>query len=657
MLQPATMGKVLSLASFRDGYANLMSRLGMGQDRNTASAYFVAPLSQQQIEAAYRSSWLTRKVHDLVPFEMTRAGRAWQAEADQIEKLETAETALQLWHKLRAALTTARLHGGAALVLGVRQGQPSTALNVETITANSLRYVFVASRHQLTAPQGFDIDPESDFFGQPSMWEMRGARGNSVQIHPSRVIPFHGAPLPPGSVTMSQLDQFWGDPLLISIKSAIDNAETSQAAVATLLHEMKQDVISIPGLTELMATAEGEELLAKRIRMISELKSLFNALLLDGGDGGENGGGEVWETRQLSFAQHPELLRSFVGIVAGAADIPVTRLMGESPGGLQSTGKGEQDDFNRMISAKQTADLAGPLARLDEVLIRSTLGTRPPEIYYEFGALAESDPKQAADIEKLEAETVQIYVNTNLIPADALGKAAANRLKESGRWPGLDTALEESEQELGEAKLAAAEAALNPPDPPVAANENDVRQMEKRETVTRDQALILLADASPRTLRVTRDVTDRAGIDAWAAEEKIGPLVGKLRVVIFESRLPVDWMKAGSYDWGDDDGTLTIGEGGPRIVERDGEGNTVLLFSSSRLGWRQRELARVALPSAVYEYESLGDGDYQPALVLVAAARGEAPDLRTVKPYRGKLALGPEIFEEMDSAWLPPMGA
>lgn len=644
MIHAGTMGKVLSFAAVRDGYANLMSRLGMGQDRSSAGVYYVPPLSQQQIEAAYRSSWLTRKVHDLVPFEMTRAGRAWQAEQDQIEKLEAAETALQLWHKLRQALTTARLHGGAALVLGVRQGQPNQALNVETLGANSLRYIFVASRHQLTAPFGFDTDPNSDYFGQPAMWEMQGARGNRVQIHPSRVICFHGAPLPPGSVTMSQLEQFWGDPLLISIKSAIDNAETSQAAVATLLHEMKQDVISIPGLTELMATSDGEALLAKRIRMISELKSMFNALLLDGGEGGEKGGGEVWETRQLSFAQHPELLRSFVGIVAGAADIPVTRLMGESPGGLQSTGKGEQEDFNRSVSAKRDADLTGPLARFDEVLLRSVLGNRPPEIYYEFGALADADPAQESEIEKREAETVKIYTDTNLIPQDALAKAVANRLNESGRWPGLDKAIEESAQELGEAKLAGQEAALNPPEP---ANENDVRTMEARGAVTRDQALALLADAAPRSLYVSRKLLNPADLRAWARTQGFEITVPDeaLHVTVMSSRVAVDWMKFAGYPWdSSDDGKLTIAPGGPRILDRLG-GGIVLLFGSPSLMYRHGDMVR---EGAEFSHPA----DYQPHVTLAYDAPADI-DLSALEPYRGKLVFGPEIFEEFVESWRP----
>lgn len=641
------MGSVTPIAKARrplvDGIANLFSKLGTAFDRNTRSAYYAPILSQAQIEAAYRSSWLTRKVHDLVPFEMTRAGRDWQAEKEQIETLEAAEGALQLWLKLRQALTVARLHGGSALVLGVRQGSPETPLVVDRLGKDTLRYVFVASRHQLYAPYGFEQDPESDFFGAPSMWEMRGARGNAVKVHPSRVITFHGAPLPPAAIMLSQLDAFWGDPLLISIKSAIDNAETSQAAVATLLHEMKQDVISMPGLTEQIATVGAEERLAARIEAIEKFKSMFGALLLDAGDE-EGKGGEKWETRQLSFAQHPELLRQFVAIVAGAADIPVTRLMGESPGGLQSTGKGEQDDLDRMISAKQTADLAPALARLDEILLRSALGSRPPEIYSTFSPLEEPDPKDAAEVEYKEAQTVEIYTRTNLIPVDALAKAAANRLVESGRWPGLDKAIEESDEDPGDAKKEASEAArMLPP----AANENDVQNMERRGQITRDQAMVLLTDARPRSLYVSRKLLNADEFIAWAKAQGFETTTpaDDLHVTVVFSRTPLDWMRVGeSYDWNEPkDGQLVVAPGGARIVEPLGDkGAVVLLFNSSNLAWRNREILDAGARSDFPEY--------QPHVTITYKAP-PGLDLAKVEPYRGRLVFGPEVFAEVVDDW------
>lgn len=646
------MGNVIPMRRFADGLANLFSRLGTGADRNTQSFYTVPVVSQPQAENAYRSSWLARKIHDLPPFEMTREGRDWQATKEQIEALETLEQRVNLWPKIRQALTVARLHGGSALIAGVRAGgsaDTSLPLDVSRVGKDGLRYLFVASKFQLSAPFGMELDPESDFFGQPAMYELRGARGNVLRIHPSRVFPFHGAPLPPGMLSMSAIDAFWGDPLLVSIKSAIDNSETSQAAVATLLHEMKQDVISIPGLTEQISTEESEGLLAGRIEAIERFKSMFNALLLDGGD--EDGNGkEEWETRQLSFAQHPELLRQFLAIVAGASDIPVTRILGESPGGLNSTGKGEQDDFDRMIGSKQGAEIKPNLLRLDEILIRSALGTRPPEVYWQFAPLRPVDEVQASEIEKREAETVQVYSQSGLIPNAALAKAAQNRMVESGRWPGLDKALEEAEAAGKLPDKIAGEGDDNALPDPNAANDNPERQqaasrLEQAGTIARDQAIALIADAAPRSLYVRRDLLNWAEVDRHFKAQGFDTTVGAaMHATLIHSRTPVDWLKVGeSWDHRGDDGKLPVSAGGPRMVEPLGDkGAIVLLFASGNLSYRHEEMVRAGAQSDYSEY--------QPH-VTITYVKPEGLDLRTVEPYRGKLEFGPEIFEEVSDGW------
>lgn len=633
-------------ANFADGYANLMSRLGTTADRASAAYYWVPPLTQQQIEAAYRTSWLTRKVHDLPAFEMTRAGRDWNAKPEQITALEAYERrrVVDVWGKLRRALTVARLHGGAALIMGVRSGgtaDPSRPLDVERVGREGLRYLLVASRHQLSAPFGMETDPESDFYGEPAMYELRGAKGNTLRIHPSRIIPFRGQPLPEGAVTVSALDQFWGDPLLQSIKGAIDNSETAQAAVSTLLHEMKQDVVSIPGLTEQIATEGAEGRLAARIEALNRFRSMFNALLLDAGDD-DGKGGEKWETRQLSFTQHPELLRQFLSIVAGAADIPVTRLMGESPGGLQSTGKGEQDDFNRMIRARQTAEIAPALAVLDEVLIRSTFGSRDPDIGYNFAPLSEPDETAESENDKRDAETVQIYAATGLIPKDALAKSAQNRMIESGRWPGLDQAIQESTLELDLPNNPDDETDDEGPDD---IDPADVEEMERRGTITRDQSLTLLADAAPRSLYVSRKLLNVDEFAAWARSQGF-TVADDLHVTVAYSRAPVDWIKADN-DWpSDKSGGFTVEPGGPRVVETLGDkGAVVLLFASSHLSYRHERIRE--LSGAGHDFS-----EYVPH-VTIQYDPAAGVDLAKVVPYRGALKFGPEIFEEVVEGWRP----
>ncbi|MCY0150894.1 hypothetical protein OEG84_25140 [Hoeflea sp. G2-23] len=61
----------------------------------------------------------------------------------------------------------------------------------------------------------------------------------------------------------------------------------------------------------------------------------------------------------------------------------------------------------------------------------------------------------------------------------------------------------------------------------------------------------------------------------------------------------------------------------------------VLMFASSRMSWRHQEIIRAGA--------SHGFPDYQPHISLTKAAT----DVESIEPYRGKIVLGPEIFEEL----------
>lgn len=426
-------------AAVNDGLVNVISGLGTGNDKRTFDRWSLegSLMDQAQVEAAYRSSWLVRKVHDLPPFDMTREGRDWQAEGDQIEAIEAEERRLQLWPKIRRALLLARLVGGGALILGVNQGEPSQPLVTASLGKGALKYVHVVSRYQLSLGE-LDLDITSPTFGQPSYFEMTGGTGMSVKLHPSRVIAFVGQPLPEGAL-ITGADRFWGDPLLQSLNDAMKNADLTQGGIAALVHEAKVDTLSIPRLTEMVATTAGEASLMKRIGVANLAKSILNTRLLDSE--------EKWETRELTFSALPDILRLYLQIAAGAADIPATRLLGVAPQGMNATGESDLINYYDSLSSKQESDLRPMLERIDEVLIPSSLGSRPAEVHWKFAPLWKMTEEKAATVQKTKAETAKIYVDAGLVPLDPMAEAVQNGLVEDGVYPGLEAALDAFEEQ------------------------------------------------------------------------------------------------------------------------------------------------------------------------------------------------------------------
>lgn len=431
MSKPVTRVKAGS-SRMNDGLMNVIQGAGTTADRQQAARYSMGYVDPYQVESAYVTSGLCKKIHDIPPFEMTREGRDWQAGPDHIEALENAERRLGAWDKIRDALVSARLFGGAVIVMGL-PGIPSQL--ARPAGRDALKYLAVMSRHQVTVGP-LETDLRSPMFGQPTYYEMQ-SDGVSQRIHPSRVIPVVGQKRPAGSMFSNGGHEFWGDPLLLSIEMAVKNNDSAYQNVAALIGESKIDTITVPNLTNNLATAEYENLLSKRLQVATLFQSVFNTRLIDGG---QNGDGEKWETRQLSFTGLPDVMRSFGVFLSAVVDIPYTRLFGESPGGLNSSGNGEQADFAKMIKALQGVTLRPVLDRLDEYLIPSALGSRPADIYWTFAPLSTLDEKTDAEIGKIDAEALKIYVDAGVIPSEVASEAVKNRLIEGGRFPGIEKA-------------------------------------------------------------------------------------------------------------------------------------------------------------------------------------------------------------------------
>lgn len=145
-------------------------------------------------------------------------------------------------------------------------------------------------------------------------------------------------------------------------------------------------------------------------------------------------------------------------------------------------------------------------------------------------------------------------------------------------------------------------------------------------------------DGTIRTLYVHRPVINGGEILAWAKEQGFTSLLpaSKLHVTLAFSRQPVDWMKIDA-SWSE---TLELPLGGPRMVEQFGEA-TVLLFASSELAWRHEEFESIG---ASWDFPS-----YRPHITLTYG--GAPEDLAKIEPYRGRIVLGPEVFEEVDEDW------
>lgn len=598
------------IAFVRDSLTNMVASLGTSRDKAAANVYSMPMLTYEELLNAYRGAWLPKKIVDIPAFDSIRAWRDWQAKKPQIEAIEAEEKRLNVMGKLLETRIKARLWGGAALVIGTGDQDLTQPLDVERIGKGGLKYLTVMTRRHLTAGE-IDRDPASEWYGKPKIYQLNSADGAQVEIHPSRLVIFNGSQQPDEDIVTSTYAG-WGDSVLLSVVNAIKQADGTAANIASLVFEAKVNVIRIPDFMQNLGNAEYRAKILERYTLAATAKGINGDLLLDKE--------EEYEQKTASFATLPEVLMSFLQIVSGAADIPATRLLGQSPAGMNATGESDLRNYYDRLQAMQTVEMTPAMARLDECIIRSALGSRDPDIYYEWAPLWGMSEKEKADVFKTKADAARQLVGSGtgqeIIPRDAVSDALVNTFIEDGSLPGLDAAIEEygklAEQDPDDDEVAAAAAA------------QAQQQRQKQPT----------ADAAPRTLYVRRDVLNRSEIVRWATEQGFTDIVPDLHVTIAYSRTPVDWFEMGE-SWSP---RLEIAAGGPRQMESlGGDGKyKALLITASELVWRHRAMIEAG---ASWDWP-----EYQPHISIQI---GGDIDLSKVEPYRGKIVLGPEIFEEV----------
>lgn len=375
--------------------------------------------------ALYREAWLPRKIVDIPAFDMIREWRDWKAEQDQIETIEEEEKRLNVQAILLEGIKAARLRGGAAIYIGTKDTDLSLPLDLNRIGLGGVTYLAVVAREDLNTGDRVD-DPADILYGKPGWYELGEKR---TRIHPTRLVILVGNAIP-----MSR--DPWGESVLVPVLRAIGNADDTSSNIAALVFEAKVDVFRIKNLMENLSRPEYEERLLRRLGLANMGKGGTGALVMDFE--------EEYTQKTASFGQLPELMINFYQVVSGAADIPMTRLMGMSPAGMNATGESDLRNYYDRIASDRNLTLGPAIRNLDECIIRSALGDRPEEIWYEWGSLWQLSDKEKAEISKMASETIVNLNNTGLWTPDALAVASTNMLSELGTLPGLQEAIDQS---------------------------------------------------------------------------------------------------------------------------------------------------------------------------------------------------------------------
>ena len=427
------------MTMFNDTLTSMIAGLTPARSKAQSVTFSGRVISQVEIDNAVRFSSLARRIIHMPAEDMTRKWREWQGEADQISKIEQAETKFGVLGKVRKTLARANQRGDAYIFIDNGE-DPIKPLVPET--ARPLRSV---SAVQPGVIEQGDIDQDimSEFYDSPANYDILSTNG-LIRVHPSRIVHFIGAARDEYSYACSN------DSTLTAMMDDLKNHDSSMANLADMMFEAKVDVMKVKDLMLRVSDPVTEAAMQARYQLAATMKSVNGMMVIDMAD-------EDYQQKQISFATLPDVIDRFQIAVSGAARIPRALLFGVSAGGMGSTGDLELSAYYDMINARQSNDMQPRMSYLDKMLIKTALGTLPPELHYNWRSLWQMSDKEKAEIGKMIVEKYKMAVDAGIFSAEFSTEPLINELTEAGVSPGLESAFNEFTGEMQERDLVSNE--------------------------------------------------------------------------------------------------------------------------------------------------------------------------------------------------------
>lgn len=417
-----------------DGLQNLAAGLGTGHDKRTGNSYSATvTLNRFQLENLWRGNWTAKKIITLPIDDMLSEWLTpqWDNKGkadDRSQKLEDAEDELNVRECVQEANHWAKLYGGGGILVGVKgQNNLEEPLELDSIGQGDLEYLVPVDRWQLGATdlmnQGSDLG--SPNFRKPGFFALgTGTDFAATRVHWSRIIMFHGRKVPWFAYLANGM---WHDSELQHIHHDLMDYSATMALLATMFFEANIDVMQIDKLAEILSQPRGEEKIRKRFGIAADIKSTNHMLMMDALD--------KYEKKGNNFSGLGPVVEQFKSLLCALADIPATRMFGTSPGGLNSTGKGDMDNYNKRLAADQKAgQFRRPMQYLYQILARHTLGAVPPGWKLVWNPLTQESAQDRATRQLAEAQTRQVYVTMQAITPHLVAK----QLKEEDVFSMMD---------------------------------------------------------------------------------------------------------------------------------------------------------------------------------------------------------------------------
>ncbi len=442
-----------------DSFKNQMARVGFGQPNLMNGAEY--PMNRMSYNfnlftSMYRSSWLVRKIVDVVPADMLKNWITIKSglEPDKITKIQKAMRKTKTKQKLKEALQWSRLYGGA-IALIIIDGQDDMLeqpLDYDTIMPDQYKGLIVFDRWSGVYPTGDIIDDlDSTDFGEPKYYDISTASVSPIstaqnldkskmrRVHHSRILKFKGRILP---YWESIYEQGWGESEIEIAYEELTKRDNTSANIASLIFLANIRVLKMNDLGQLLGanTQQAQENLWNTLEAQNQIMSNMGLYVMDKEDD--------FSTHQYSFGGLNDIYESFMLDVAGACEMPVTKLFGRNPAGFNATGENDLIQYYDTIEEKQESYLMPVIDKLLPIICMSAIGSYPEDIDWDFNPVMSVSNKDMAELAKSYTDIIMEPVNLGIVDKVTALRELKQQSDITGIWTNItDEMIQEAMEE------------------------------------------------------------------------------------------------------------------------------------------------------------------------------------------------------------------
>lgn len=419
----------------QDAYSNPLANLGYGADNLAES--IVYPIERktfdyQTLNSLYRNDWVAGKVIDIVAQDMTKMGIELEVEQEPeyMQKFQKYINKINLQSKLLEGLKWGRLYGGAVGVIIVKnQEDLSKPLDLDNIWLNDFRGLLILDRWTGVSPSlELVTNINSVDFGLPKYYKILTGTQETKDleeliVHHSRVVRFTGRELPKIEKIsnmywgMSELERIFYE---LNKKNNLGSNIESLSFRANLIHRKidNYEQMMFGSNPKVSQSFDAQnKILSNNAMLITGLKDELNSFQFSGFDGMDS------------------VYQSFMLDVAGACEIPATRLFGRSPQGMNSTGESDLQMYYESIREKQEIHLKPIWDKLLPIIFLSSWGFIPDNYSYSFTPIRQPSEEERKNLAQNITGSIINAFQSGLISQ----KVALKELKQSSSYSGMWT--------------------------------------------------------------------------------------------------------------------------------------------------------------------------------------------------------------------------